>query len=188
MTRTRLVLSLAFVLASASLVSASENAAPPPDHQAAFERLKALVGLWKGHHTTADGPEMSVEYGLTGNGTALTERLFAGTSHEMLSVYFMERGELVLTHYCAMGNQPRMKLVSRQGRRAALRLHGRNQPRRGDLDLHPRRADRDPGPRPLRRRLVRLERGQAGGDEQAVHVTRRREVASGRAWRGRRLA
>jgi hypothetical protein len=38
------------------------------------------------------------------------ETLFPGTPHEMRSVCFLDGGELVLTHYCAMGNQPRMKL------------------------------------------------------------------------------
>lgn len=83
-----------------------------PDHKAAFDRMKALVGTWQGHHTTPDGPPMEVDYRLTGNGTALVERLFAGSPHEMTSVYYMEGAELVLTHYCAAGNQPRMKLVS----------------------------------------------------------------------------
>lgn len=112
MKRMRSVLLAIVVLGSGVLVAAGESAATAADHQAAFDRLKSLVGVWKGHHTTSDGPEMGVEYSLTGSGTALTERLFAGTPHEMLSVYYMERGELVLTHYCAMGNQPRMKLVA----------------------------------------------------------------------------
>ena len=43
-------------------------------------------------------------------GTAVMETLFPGTEHEMRSVYFMDGGDLVLTHYCAMGNQPRMRL------------------------------------------------------------------------------
>jgi hypothetical protein len=47
----------------------------------------------------------------TTGGSAVTEKLFPGTSHEMLSVYFMDGKDLVLTHYCAMANQPRMKLV-----------------------------------------------------------------------------
>jgi hypothetical protein len=100
------------VLVMALLAGAARGADATADHKAAFDRLKTLVGAWQGHHTTPDGPEMSVEYRLTGNGTALMERLFAGTPHEMLSVYYMEGSELVLTHYCAMGNQPRMKLVS----------------------------------------------------------------------------
>jgi hypothetical protein len=106
-------------LASAPVGAADE--APRPDHAAAFERLKTLVGAWQGSHTTADGPAMAVEYGLTGNGTALVERLFAGTPHEMLSVYYMDGSELVLSHYCAMGNQPRMKLVA-GGKEGELRF------------------------------------------------------------------
>ncbi len=103
---------LALVLGACLLATVAQPADPVPDHKAAFERLKTLVGTWQGHHTTPDGPPMEVDYRLTGNGTALVERLFAGSPHEMTSVYYLDAGELVLTHYCAMGNQPRMKLVA----------------------------------------------------------------------------
>lgn len=103
---------LALVLAAGFLAAPAQAADPAPDHKAAFERLKQLVGTWQGHHTTPDGPPMEVDYRLTGNGTALVERLFAGSPHEMTSVYYLDGAELVLTHYCAMGNQPRMKLVA----------------------------------------------------------------------------
>jgi hypothetical protein len=96
-------------------------AATTPDHKAAFERLKGLAGTWSGHHTNPDGPELTVEYRLTAGGSALMERLFAGSPHEMLSVYYLDAGELVLTHYCAMANQPRMKLVA-GGREGELRF------------------------------------------------------------------
>ena len=84
----------------------------PVEPQAAFDRLKTLVGDWDGHVTTPDGPAARVEFRLAGNGSALVERLFPGTSHEMVSIYHMVGSDLVLTHYCAMANQPRMKLVS----------------------------------------------------------------------------
>jgi hypothetical protein len=84
----------------------------PAEPQAAFDRLKGLVGDWEGHVTTPDGPAARVEFRLAGNGSALVERLFPGTSHEMVSIYHMVGSDLVLTHYCAMANQPRMKLVS----------------------------------------------------------------------------
>jgi hypothetical protein len=112
---------LTVMLASGSAVAVVEGADTAADHKAAFDRVKGLAGSWKGHHTTPDGPPMEVEYRLTGNGSAVTERLFAGSPHEMLSVYYLERGELVLTHYCAMGNQPRMKLVA-GGRDGELRF------------------------------------------------------------------
>ena len=41
------------------------------------------------------------------------ETLFPGTPHEMISMYHLADGNLVMTHYCAMGNQPRMKLDAR---------------------------------------------------------------------------
>jgi hypothetical protein len=33
---------------------------------------------------------------------------------EMLSVYHLDRDRLLMTHYCALGNQPRMKLNPRK--------------------------------------------------------------------------
>ena len=40
------------------------------------------------------------------------ERLFEGQPHEMVTMYHLDGDELVLTHYCAMGNQPHMALQS----------------------------------------------------------------------------
>jgi hypothetical protein len=100
----------AFLVALAG-PSPAETAAPAPSPRAAFDQLKALTGQWQGHVTTTDGPAATVTYDLTGNGSAVVERLFPGTPHEMMSVYFMEGDDLVLTHYCAMGNQPHMKLA-----------------------------------------------------------------------------
>ncbi len=95
------------------LASAQTPAAgAPADGKAAFERLKALAGDWEGHVVKPDGPAARVEFRLAGNGSALVERLFPGTDHEMVSVYHLSGSNLVLTHYCAMANQPRMQLVS----------------------------------------------------------------------------
>lgn len=90
---------------------AGAAAAAALEPRAAFDQMKALAGQWQGHMSTPDGPAATVVYELTANGSAVTEKLFPGTSHEMLSVYFMDGKDLVLTHYCAMANQPRMKLV-----------------------------------------------------------------------------
>jgi hypothetical protein len=109
----------AALLLALSVVPALAQGVPAPDAQAAFDRLKTLVGDWEGHVTTKDGPAARVEFRLAGNGSALVERLFPGTGHEMVSVYHMAGSDLVLTHYCAMANQPRMKLV-RGGREGEL--------------------------------------------------------------------
>jgi hypothetical protein len=51
-----------------------------------------------------------VIYRLTGAGSALVETDFPESNHEMVSVYHLDGDELRLTHYCAAGNQPRLKL------------------------------------------------------------------------------
>ncbi|MGA9523359.1 MAG: hypothetical protein WBV82_17965 [Myxococcaceae bacterium] len=81
------------------------------DGKAAFEKLKALAGEWEGQagHGKQKMPA-AVTWRVASGGNAVMETLFPGTDHEMISMYYLKRNELVMTHYCAMGNQPRMKL------------------------------------------------------------------------------
>jgi hypothetical protein len=99
---------LAVALAAAPLCA---QAPGDPDARAAFTRLKALAGEWEGTVTSADGPKTRVVYRVTSGGSTLLEDLFPGTDHEMISMYHLDGDALVLTHYCAMGNQPRMRLA-----------------------------------------------------------------------------
>ena len=46
---------------------------------------------------------------MTAGGSAVHEALFPGQPHEMVSVYTVDGPDLVMTHYCMLGNQPRMK-------------------------------------------------------------------------------
>jgi hypothetical protein len=77
--------------------------------EAAFERLKGLSGTWSG--TIAGGGQPAkVVYRTVAGGSAVMETLFPGTGEEMISVYFRDGEELRMTHYCAAGNQPRLRL------------------------------------------------------------------------------
>ena len=78
-----------------------------------FELVKGLVGTWQGNKQVLDGQEIiTVEYTETANGTAVVERLYPGTSKEMVSIYSQDGHHMVMTHYCLLGNQPRMKTGS----------------------------------------------------------------------------
>lgn len=104
---------LLFALAAlAGCASTSRDAAPLSAAQ--FARLKSLDGAWV---TTAesDGAPAGVEivYRITGAGSALVETISPGTPEEMVSVYHADGARLVMTHYCAAGNQPFM--VARDG-------------------------------------------------------------------------
>src|SRR5262245_38219364 len=93
------------VLATAR--SDDEHALPKPATSPAFDAMKKLVGDWV-PDGKPDQPVMS-SYKLTSNGSVLHETLFPGTGHEMVTVYHMDGPDLICTHYCALGNQPRLK-------------------------------------------------------------------------------
>lgn len=94
------------------LCAATSGAGETADGRAALDRLKRLEGTWSGHVKTPDGPPGTARYELTAGGNSVVEKLFPGTAHEMMTVYHLDRGALLATHYCAMGNQPLMKLES----------------------------------------------------------------------------
>ncbi len=48
-------------------------------------------------------------YKVIAAGSVVHESMFVGTPHEMVTVYHLDGDDLVLTHYCAAGNQPRMR-------------------------------------------------------------------------------
>jgi hypothetical protein len=81
------------------------------DGRAAFERMKTLAGTWEGQAGHGQpGQAATVTYRVASGGSVVQETLFPGTPHEMISMYHVVDGDLVLTHYCAMANQPRMRL------------------------------------------------------------------------------
>jgi len=88
-------------LALASTLPAAGGASNP-----AWEKLKTLVGTWQG---TADGKPVSVTYALVSNGTALMENLTGEHDTQMVTMYSPDGGTVLATHYCAAGNQPRMR-------------------------------------------------------------------------------
>jgi hypothetical protein len=114
----------AFLLLTGAAARADHppSAAPVPKE---LERLKKLAGTWQGK-SLMGGKEVPVTivYEPTAGGTAVMERLFPGTPHEMLSVYTAEGDKVVMTHYCAMGNHPKMALKKADTRGLAFEMAG----------------------------------------------------------------
>jgi hypothetical protein len=101
---------LIFGLSVAVIADEKHNHASAAPTHAGMEKLKTLVGTW----VTADKDgkpteEVASVVKLTAGGTALHETLFPGQPHEMVSIYTVDGDDLVMTHYCMLGNQPRMK-------------------------------------------------------------------------------
>lgn len=76
-------------------------------------RIKKLEGTWmvvddKGKVTD----QIASIFRVTSNGHTVEEIMFPGSEHEMVNMYFRDVDDVQVTHYCAGGNQPRMRLVA----------------------------------------------------------------------------
>lgn len=125
----RWVLAAVSAVVMLSFVQASDpHCGPVPDAAAATPTLamiKALAGDWvrvdeaggsagAGMNASADR-EVVTRFRVTAGGTAVIETLFPGTEQEMITMYTEENGALLLTHYCVLGNQPRMRARADSG-------------------------------------------------------------------------
>ncbi len=78
-----------------------------------FEQMSALVGNWKREGT--DGLKFHIQFELTANDSVLIERWVRGDKTHSLRLYHRDQADLVATHYCPQGNQPRMKMSTPDG-------------------------------------------------------------------------
>jgi hypothetical protein len=119
----KMMIGLAVMLGLASAVLAADKlAAPAPAAEKAvapvpekvacrgFERMKALVGDWTGQGVgEGHNEKVKISYALTGAGSALVETMQMGDHGDMVTVYHADGDSVMMTHYCATGNQPRMR-------------------------------------------------------------------------------
>jgi hypothetical protein len=91
--------------------SGPNTSVEPKQIDAAFERFKRLAGDWEvaGAKSEAQKGKTQCRYRLTAGGSALVETVFPGEEMEMVTVYHRDGDQLMLTHYCHLGNQPRMR-------------------------------------------------------------------------------
>ncbi len=117
---------------------AGERSYLPYSGSKEFERMKELVGVWEGTSSMPkEGEKVKVEYRLSSGGSAIIETLFPGKADEMTSVYYDNKGQLTMTHYCALRNQPRMKLQNADDQNLHfLFLDGSNIDPRKDAHMH----------------------------------------------------
>jgi hypothetical protein len=113
--------SVRFALA-VGLVALSAAAFAQSDSQKSFETLKTLAGNWEGPvDVVPPQPEMSgdkpmhISLHVTSRGNALVHEMQeAGTPLDAtkydhpVTMFYVDDGRLLLTHYCDAGNRPRM--------------------------------------------------------------------------------
>ena len=93
----RIAITLLFVLVTSAAFAESPA-------QKSFEELKALNGTWEGR--TPKGEAVEVSYRVTSNGSPLMSEIKG--KEDMITMFNLDGDRLLMTHYCAAGNQPRM--------------------------------------------------------------------------------
>jgi hypothetical protein len=113
--KSRIVLSLLFVLVAVTAFAADAPVAAQSDAQKSFDKLKTLAGSWEGHVTTfpqqpeMEGKLMQVSLRTTSMGhTLMHEVTGTGRPDDPITMFVVDGGRLLLTHYCDADNRPRM--------------------------------------------------------------------------------
>jgi hypothetical protein len=109
-------LCLCLAAAGTALQAAGSGASPAAQ---GMSRLSSLVGTWE-----AKGPEgnpVKITFSMAGEGSTVMEHLSLG---DMITMYHRDGENLMLTHYCAGNNQPRMRAtgLSADGKSIAFKF------------------------------------------------------------------
>lgn len=113
-------------LASLSTVAFAQSGAPPasapPEAQKSFALLKTLTGTWQGSFQTSiaipgrptEG-RIEVTLRVTSRGNAIVHEMYMpgapedpALSDHPVTVLYLDGEQLMLTHYCDVGNRPSM--------------------------------------------------------------------------------
>ena len=104
----RIALAVLLALLALPILAAEPASAPARPHL--LDRFKALAGTWSGQGLDGNSmPNATVTYTVTAGGNAVEELLFPGSGHEMRTLYVRDGDDLVLVHFCASGNHPKMR-------------------------------------------------------------------------------
>lgn len=120
-----LLVALLLLAACQSAPNAAVHENAPVDEEARkelFTAISGLAGTWQRSDPT--GAISSTRFALSSGGSVVVETMFPGTEHEMTNMYSLDGNSLVMTHYCAGGNQPTMRATAMVGNQLSFRSEG----------------------------------------------------------------
>jgi len=88
-----------------AIAVAATSAFAQTDAQKAFNAIKNMPGTWEGQ--TSEGDTVQVNFKTVSRGSAIVSEILG--KDDMISVFNLDGSRLLMTHYCALGNQPRMQ-------------------------------------------------------------------------------
>lgn len=94
----------------AALQGSPATTAHSPTENAAFEKMKSLVGEWE--YKRPNGSRLLNIFRIFGNGSALLHLEQSEGRQDVITIFYAVGSELRGDHYCFMKNQPRFVAVS----------------------------------------------------------------------------
>jgi hypothetical protein len=91
---------------------------PTAAAQDIFAKLKTLEGEWESQDPETGAWRTSSVFSVSSNGSVVREIMMPGTPYEMTNMYHCDGDSVVVTHFCAIGNQPRMRARKLEGNTA----------------------------------------------------------------------
>lgn len=109
MKRTRMV----FTLLALAVVAGAQQPNQNSPAASQFDRLKTLAGDWQAT-MVENGTQMSapLTFRVASGGSVLVSDLAPGMPHEMITMFHRDGEDLLATHYCLTGNQPRFRAAA----------------------------------------------------------------------------
>ena len=99
-------LRIKLTLIAFSIALTAATAFAQTDAQKAFAAIRSMPGTWEGK--TLEGADVQVSFKVVSGGSAVVSEILG--KDDMISMIHLDGPDkLMLTHYCAVGNQPRMQ-------------------------------------------------------------------------------
>lgn len=104
---------MVFMLLALAVVASAQQASQSNPAASQFDQLKMLAGDWQAT-AVENGKEISapLTFRVVSGGSVLMSDLAPGMPHEMITMFHRDGGELLATHYCLTGNQPRFRAAN----------------------------------------------------------------------------
>jgi hypothetical protein len=131
------LMTLMLILATVATAGEKHHKAAKADSPA-FEQFKQLAGEWVGASDKPGHEGGGAVFKVTSAGSAVEETMMPGTPYEMVNMIHPDGEDIVLTHYCAEGNQPEMKAPGKvEGKDVAFQfVRGGNMKSINDSHMH----------------------------------------------------
>ncbi len=100
--------------------------AQPDETEDTLTPLQQLeqIRSWEGRWQVAETPALQIVFEAAARGSAMIERWETSAGLHSMTIYHMDGGAVIATHYCPQGNQPRLE--SRSATRGEIRFEFRD--------------------------------------------------------------